>query len=61
MTIAAKYCIPEVTLLFGNKLFRGNRITKFNVMEFDAFSSHNLPPLAELGVDIRKDLGYLFL
>ncbi|KGG50409.1 L-asparaginase [Mitosporidium daphniae] len=52
MTIASKYCIPEVTILFGNKLFRGNRVTKFNAMDFNAFSSHNMTPLAELGVDI---------
>lgn len=46
------YQIPEVTLFFNNKLLRGNRSTKLNASEFDAFDSPNLSHLATVGVDI---------
>lgn len=52
LTIAGHYIIPEVCLFFDNKLYRGNRTTKSNAVEFDAFDSPNLKPLAKLGVNI---------
>lgn len=45
--------VPEVTLYFENKLYRGNRTYKFNAEHFNAFLSANYPPLAEVGVHIR--------
>jgi L-asparaginase len=45
--------VPEVTILFQNKLFRGNRTIKHNAEEFKAFQSYNYPALAETGVHIR--------
>jgi L-asparaginase len=45
--------VPEVTVIFENKLFRGNRVSKFNAENFQAFISGNYPPLAEIGVEIR--------
>jgi len=45
--------VPEVGICFGNKLFRGNRTTKFNSENFGAFISVNYPLLAEIGVYIR--------
>jgi L-asparaginase len=45
--------IPEVCIFFENKLLRGNRTTKYNVEEFNAFRSENYPPLAEMGVKIK--------
>ncbi len=45
--------VPEVTILFQNKLFRGNRTIKHNAEEFKAFQSFNYPVLAETGVHIR--------
>ncbi len=45
--------VPEVTIYFENKLFRGNRTNKFNAENFNAFVSGNFPPLAEVGVHIR--------
>ncbi len=42
----------QVTLLFDNKLFRGNRSTKVDAEDFTAFTSPNMAPLAELGIDI---------
>ena len=56
--IAAAYeeetpIVPEVAICFENKLFRGNRTTKFNAENFGAFVSGNFPILAEIGVNIR--------
>lgn len=44
--------VPEVTLFFEDKLFRGNRTTKRNAEHFSAFNSYNYPPLAKAGVHI---------
>lgn len=51
--IAANYPINEVTLFFNNKLIRGNRSTKSHADGFDAFSSPNLTPLLEAGINIQ--------
>lgn len=45
--------VPEVCILFGDRLFRGNRTTKINAESFDAFQSFNHPPLAEIGIHIH--------
>ena len=45
--------VPEVCILFGAKLFRGNRTTKVDAERFDAFQSFNYPPLAEIGIHIH--------
>jgi L-asparaginase len=45
--------VPEVSLYFENKLYRGNRSSKLNSENFQAFISGNYPPLAEVGVSIR--------
>lgn len=45
--------VPEVTILFDNKLFRGNRCRKISSTGFDGFNSPNLRPLAEVGEHIR--------
>jgi lysophospholipase len=52
LTIAGHFVIPEVTLYFNNRLFRGNRCSKLSAMDFDAFDSPNLPPLVNVGVSI---------
>ncbi len=44
--------VPEVSIFFDHRLFRGNRTTKFGAARFDAFRSYNYPPLAEAGIDI---------
>lgn len=51
--IAANYPIPEVTLFFNNKLFRGNRSRKVDADGFDAFDSPNFEPLLEAGINIE--------
>ena len=45
--------VPEVSIFFNSKLLRGNRATKFSAEAFNAFSSPDLPPLAEAGINIR--------
>ena len=52
-TLEGKAVVPEVCILFGAKLFRGNRTTKVNAESFDAFQSFNYPPLAEIGIHIH--------
>ncbi len=44
--------VPEVCVFFDSLLLRGNRSTKVNSEHFDAFSSANVPPLAEAGISI---------
>lgn len=51
--------VPEVSIFFDNKLFRGNRTTKFNSENFKAFFSGNYPLLAEVGVKIRYHEEYI--
>ena len=45
--------VPGVTICFENKLFKGNRTTKFSAEDFNAFISPNYPVLAELGVHLK--------
>ncbi|ORX92528.1 asparaginase-domain-containing protein [Basidiobolus meristosporus CBS 931.73] len=52
LTIAGHFVIPEVSLYFNNKLFRGNRCSKVDAVNFDAFDSPNMKPLVEIGINI---------
>lgn len=45
--------VPEVSIFFDSVLIRGNRATKVNAENFDAFQSPNYPALAEAGINIR--------
>ncbi|MDO5443001.1 MAG: type I asparaginase [Bacteroidia bacterium] len=45
--------VPEVAIFFDSFLLRGNRTTKVNSENFDAFRSPNCPPLAEAGISIK--------
>ncbi len=45
--------VPEVCIYFKEKLMRGNRTTKINVEQFNAFRSFNYPDLAMAGMHIR--------
>lgn len=49
--------VPEVALYFENRLYRGNRTTKTSSEHFNAFSSPNYPPLAEIGINIKYNYG----
>ncbi len=48
-----KAMVPEVCIYFENKLYRGNRTTKYSAENFSAFKSANYPPLAEAGVHMK--------
>ncbi len=48
-----KATVPEVCIYFENRLYRGNRTTKINADNFNAFQSANYPALAKVGVHIR--------
>lgn len=52
LTIAGHFTIPEVGLFFDNKLLRGNRASKVNAVEFNAFDSPNLSPIVNVGINI---------
>jgi L-asparaginase len=45
--------VPEVSVFFESHLMRGNRITKINAENFNAFRSYNFPFLAEAGIHIK--------
>lgn len=58
LEIAAAYrndeaIIQEVAIYFQDQLFRGNRTTKYNAEQFEAFKSANYPPLASVGINIK--------
>ncbi len=48
-----KPVVPEVAVYFEYDLYRGNRSTKSNAEDFEAFSSPNYPVLAEAGVSLK--------
>ena len=58
LMLAASPGLPEVGVCFGRVLLRGNRTVKTHAGGLDAFASPDLPPLADLGVEIafRRDL-----
>lgn len=43
----------EVTVCFDSHLYRGNRVRKVSIAEYDAFDSPNHPVLGVLGVDAK--------
>lgn len=51
--------VPEVTIFFGSKLMRGNRTTKYDAENFNAFKSPNLGHLADAGINIRYEQGLI--
>jgi len=56
-----KPVVPEVCIYFESKLSRGNRTTKVNAEQFNAFQSANYPYLAKAGVHLvysREDIRY---
>jgi L-asparaginase len=53
LRIDEKPIISEVCLYFEYKLYRGNRTTKINSENFNAFISPNYPTLIESGVHLK--------
>lgn len=52
--------VREVSILFENYLWRGNRSTKHSADNFDAYRSYNYPELAKIGLDITFNKDYLW-
>ncbi|KAI8364501.1 asparaginase-domain-containing protein [Choanephora cucurbitarum] len=52
LTVAGHFVIPEVSLYFGKKLYRGNRTSKISAVDFEAFDSPNMPALVDIGINI---------
>jgi len=50
-----KALVPEVCVYFQDRLFRANRTRKHSAEQFNAFTSDNYPPLAEVGISIHYD------
>ena len=48
-----KAVVPEVAIYFEYDLYRGNRSTKSNAEDFEAFTSPNYPVLAQAGVSLK--------
>lgn len=57
LQVAAGGEVPEVSLLFGDVVLRGNRATKVDASGLDAFESPRCPPLATIGVGIEVNAG----
>ena len=55
----ATYDIPEVLICFGDRLFRGNRTKKMSIESFQSFESPNFPPLANIGLNVNINKGYI--
>lgn len=53
--IDGKAAVPEVCIFFENHLMRGNRTSKINAENFNAFRSFNYPPLAQAGIHIKYE------
>lgn len=59
LLIAGHFVIPEVLILFREKLFRGNRARKIDAQDLNGFDSPNFYPLAEfnsINYEIKWDL-----
>lgn len=55
-----KALVPEVAIYFEYDLYRGNRSTKSNAEDFEAFSSPNYPVLAQAGVSLKFNLSAIY-
>ena len=51
--------VPEVCVYFNSRLLRGNRSTKQESVQFNAFASENYPALATAGVSIAYNRTYI--
>lgn len=51
--------VPEVCIFFENQLLRGNRTTKINAENFNAFRSYNYPVLGTAGIHIKYNYNYI--
>lgn len=59
LLLASQYDIPEVSLYFHNRLYRGNRTRKVDASGFHAFQSPNFPALVKVGSSIQVNQNIL--
>ncbi len=52
---ASSDTVSEVCIFFHDRLLRGCRATKVNTSKLKAFDTPNLPPLAEIGINIEEN------
>jgi len=55
-----KAVVPEVAIYFEYDLYRGNRSTKSNAEDFEAFTSPNYPVLAQAGVSLKFNTNNIY-
>ncbi|XP_037029683.1 L-asparaginase [Bradysia coprophila] len=60
LIIAGNYVIPEVCVMFGTKLMRGNRTVKVSANCLDAFNTPNTAPIAQIGISLNVDYRLIF-
>lgn len=60
LIIAGGFNIPEVTIFFYGKLFRGNRTRKISVNNLFAFNSPNAEPIVKVGLDMEVNKAAIF-
>ena len=51
--VASSIGVNEISIVFGSKIFRGNRTTKVSMFDFDAYNSPNFPVLGRIGAGIE--------
>ncbi|MBD3224828.1 MAG: asparaginase [Caldithrix sp.] len=52
--------IPEVVIVFGQTILRGNRAKKISTTSYDAFESPNYPPLGSLDLKIHLNNAFIY-
>ncbi|MGB0887679.1 MAG: asparaginase [Vicingaceae bacterium] len=55
-----KAIVPEVAIYFEYDLYRGNRATKSNAEDFEAFTSPNYPVIAQAGVSLKFNTNNIY-
>ena len=53
LLVAGHFIIPEVTVYFNDKLYRGNRVSKVSSTKLEAFYTPNLIPLGSFNVSFK--------
>lgn len=53
LVLAGTVIIPEVTVYFNRRLYRGNRVVKYDTQDYSAFRSFNMEALVKMGTRIN--------
>lgn len=52
--------IPEVVIVFGQSILRGNRAKKISISSYEAFDSPNYPAIGKIGVRIKLNNAFIY-